>query len=116
MSAEAIEEIAAGEGNTALQCLTDLLGDSFASELAAAIMACLDEGAVKGLIVDCLTNPDTSPITKEMIAEIFQGADLDEDGVLGATTDSEVEGEFVVTTEGVKILTVTGSQALKLKG
>jgi len=110
MSAEAITEIAGAEGNTALACLAELLGDSFIDELAAAIMACLDEGAVKALIVDCLTNPDTSPITKSYLAEIFQGEDLDDDGVLGVVTESEEPGAFVTTSAGIKIQTVKGYQ------
>lgn len=113
MSAEAIEEIIGADPEGPMACLAQLLGEGFADALAAAIMACLDADAVKALIVDCLTNPDTSPLTKEMLSEILQGEDLDDDGVLGATTDSEVEGTFTSTSTGIKILTVTGSQAIR---
>lgn len=114
MSVEAITEIAAAEGNSALTCMTELFGDTFVSELAAAIAACLDGDLVKTLILDCLTNPDTSPLTKQMFAEIFQGVDLDEDGVIGRITDPAPDENTPLTSEGVAILTISKSRAAKV--
>jgi len=91
------------------ECLNTLFGEgafeAFFSSLmnADAIQAC-----IKQVVVDCLLDPDTSPLTKEFLGTIFQGTAGTEEG-LAAITDET--GESPLTFNAIKIKTVTLSQA-----
>lgn len=105
------EEIALAEATAA--CLDTLFGDgAFDAYLQNALSA---DGPLKACIaacvVDVLTDPELSPITKEYLAEIIQGADLDDSGTVGATaTEAEVAaGQATFTSSAVAIKNVVGT-------
>lgn len=101
------EQQALADATTA--CLATLFGEgAMEAWLAAALSGDLAAGCIKTLIVDCLTNPDTSPLSKEMLAEIIQGKDVDGNGVIGLVSDPEAD-DAPTTSSGIKVLTVSAS-------
>lgn len=104
------EDIAAADALTA--CLGTLFGEgAFENWLECQLGA---DGALKACIqaciVDVLTDPEASPITKEMLGEIIQGKDVDGDGGLGATvenpTQTQIEtGQVTFTSSATAVAT-----------
>lgn len=67
------------------------------------------QACIKQSIVDCLLDPETSPLTKEFFGTIFQGTIGTEEG-LDAITDTT--GESPITFQGVKIKTIAIARKL----
>ena len=89
-------------------CVDTLFGEGALALFVAAQMGSDEIAAcIKQVIVDCLTDPDTNPITKEMLGEIIQGVDVDGDGVVGRVAGAE--DSLIQRTDGTKILSVSKS-------
>lgn len=61
---------------------------------------------VKQLILDCITNPETSPITKALLADVLQGPPFGDDGILGEVVDDDTPGGLTFTSSAIGVATI----------
>lgn len=93
-------------------CLNTLFGEgAFEAFIAAQIGTDAIQTCIKQAVIDCLTNPDTSPLTKEFLGAVFQNLPPEEFAENIADEDSSV-----TNSSGVGILTISTSISKTLLG
>lgn len=93
------------------ECLKTLFGgENFTLFFQHLISNDPEIGAcIKQAIINCLLDPETSPLTKDFLGTIFQGTVGTDEG-LEAITDTS--GESPITFNGVKIKTIAIAKKL----
>lgn len=105
------EEIALAEATE--ECLNTLFGEG-AFEAFLQNMLSADgplKACIAACVVDVLTDPEQSPITKDYLAEVIQGEDLDEGGTVGTVVENPTEeeintGQVTFTSSAVAVATL----------